>query len=294
MKNYQIKNECLTVTISSRGAELQSIIGSDKTEYLWQGDEAIWKDKAFNIFPYIARLYQGTYQYEGQEYKLPIHGFLKDSELTVAAQTEESITFNLTDGEETKAVYPFEFSLDITYTLQKNKIEIIMSVANQGEQTMYFGIGGHPGFIVPIAGVGQFDDYYLEFATKETPYKIGVDGESLLQNGNDEKFDLVNQTKLPLSHETFNDDAIILHGMSKEVTLKSDANEKTVTVSYPDMNFLGIWQKPHTTAEYVCIEPWTSLQARMNQIEDISKQTNMISLKSNQRYDNKWSITIKE
>ena len=35
---HTIKSSDLTVTVSERGAELQSIIGADGTEYLWQGD----------------------------------------------------------------------------------------------------------------------------------------------------------------------------------------------------------------------------------------------------------------
>ena len=35
----QLKNEKLTVVISSHGAELQSIKNEEGREYLWQGDE---------------------------------------------------------------------------------------------------------------------------------------------------------------------------------------------------------------------------------------------------------------
>ena len=44
--NYKISNNHLTVEISDRGAELQSIKGSDGTEYLWQGDPKYWSDRA--------------------------------------------------------------------------------------------------------------------------------------------------------------------------------------------------------------------------------------------------------
>lgn len=58
--------------ISSLGAQLMHLTG--KTEYLWQGDPAYWTDRAPTIFPYVARLTNGTYRYEGQTYHLPIHG----------------------------------------------------------------------------------------------------------------------------------------------------------------------------------------------------------------------------
>ena len=53
---YVILNSFLTVSVSDYGAELQSIQGANGTEYLWQGDPTYWKDRAINLFPYVARL----------------------------------------------------------------------------------------------------------------------------------------------------------------------------------------------------------------------------------------------
>jgi len=40
---YSIKNNLLHVSISSKGAELQSILGKDSgLEYMWSGDPAFW------------------------------------------------------------------------------------------------------------------------------------------------------------------------------------------------------------------------------------------------------------
>ena len=43
---YTVRNQNLTVTVSTRGAELQSVRGADGTEWLWQGDPAYWEDCA--------------------------------------------------------------------------------------------------------------------------------------------------------------------------------------------------------------------------------------------------------
>lgn len=37
-----IQNEFLSVAVSEQGAELQSILGADGIEYLWQGNPAYW------------------------------------------------------------------------------------------------------------------------------------------------------------------------------------------------------------------------------------------------------------
>ena len=63
---FHIRNQFLKVSVSDRGAELMSILSSDGTEYLWQGDPTYWADRAPNIFPYVARLTGGSYTYGGK------------------------------------------------------------------------------------------------------------------------------------------------------------------------------------------------------------------------------------
>ena len=71
---YTIKNDFLTVAVAGQGAELMSIKGSDGTEYLWQGDSKYWSDRALNIFPYVARLTDGSYYMDGELHQMNIHG----------------------------------------------------------------------------------------------------------------------------------------------------------------------------------------------------------------------------
>ena len=58
---YTLENDSLKVQVNSHGGELWSIQTKDGAEYLWQGDETYWKDRALNLFPYIARLTEGKY-----------------------------------------------------------------------------------------------------------------------------------------------------------------------------------------------------------------------------------------
>ena len=103
--NYTIANDRLTVQISSRGGELQSII-RDGREYLWQADPAFWDEKAPNLFPYIARMTEGKYTLDGVTYHMPIHGFIHVTELAMEEQSGERIVFRLDANEETRACYP--------------------------------------------------------------------------------------------------------------------------------------------------------------------------------------------
>ncbi|WMJ86362.1 aldose 1-epimerase family protein [Anaerocolumna sp. MB42-C2] len=289
--NYTIENEILSITISTRGAKLQSILERDGTEYLWQGDENTGPDKAPNIFPYVARLTEGKYYYNGKYYEMPIHGFVKGSELKVIYYTKETIVFFMSNNTETRKMYPFMFSYLVRYKLDGKKLYIKYEVINQDDKTMYFGLGGHPEFRVPIEDFLQFEDYYMEFYDKKDLMRVGI-SENNFVNGIDKPFSLRENKYLDLKHELFNNDVIILKKMSKSITLTSDLGRKGVVVSYPQMKYLGIWHKPKIKVNYVCIEPWTSLPSREGITEDITKQKDLISLEAGLSYTNTWSIAI--
>lgn len=289
--NYTIKNDYLTVEISDAGAELQSIKSADGTEYLWQGDPTYWRDKAPNLFPYIARMTDGKYTVNGKEYEMNIHGFVKYMTLAVETQEAASVTFRLDSNEETRARYPFEFTYRITYSLDGNRLITTNSVENKGEGKMYFAIGGHPGFNVPLEDGLAFEDYYLEFSNPARPNRIGFTDKCFLTS-HDDIYTLENDTKLPLTHEMFVNDAIVLKNAARSVKLASDKGKKSVTVDYPDFRYIGFWQKYGCGAPYVCVEPWSALPSRDGIVEELPQQADITSLDAGKTHENTWTITI--
>lgn len=284
---YTIKNNKISVLINSFGAELISIKDLNDTEYLWQGDEKYWKDRAPILFPYIARLTDNKYYIDNKCYSMNIHGFASSSEFEVLKLLEDEITFSLKSNETTYKIYPRNFELIITYKLIENKIDITFMVINNDNKTMYFGIGGHPGFLLN----GNFEEYYLEFSEKCQPIRVGFNEKCFLNN-KDEKFPLIDDKVLKLSHNMFDDDAIILYDTSKVVSLKNSKTDYKLTVSFKDMKYLGLWHMPKTDAPYICIEPWSSLPSREGIIETFEKQSNLLVLEKNKKYINNWSIEI--
>lgn len=286
---YTIKNESLTVEINSKGSELWSI-KKGNTEYLWQGDATYWGNRATTLFPYIARSNQGKYTVYGKEYELPIHGFAKVSEFFVKSHTDNELVLEIVQNDETLAMYPFNFSFCMTFTLENDKIIQKYTVENRDEKVMFFGVGGHTGFNVPLDEGIDFTDYELEFNEKFTPTQIVFDEDKLVTD----KTKVLDFNKsMKLQHNLFDDDAILLKNMPKTVELLSKKGEKTVKVSYPSMDYLAIWHKPNTDAPYVCIEPWSSTPARGDRIEDLEKQENLVSLEPKKIYENIWTIEIK-
>ncbi|MDO4633027.1 MAG: aldose 1-epimerase family protein [Eubacteriales bacterium] len=290
---YTIKNDSLKVEINSLGAELHSIQTADGTEYLWQGDPAVWKGQAPNLFPYVARLTEGKYTYRGKEYSMKIHGFINVVELAVEKSAEDSITFRYESNEETLKQYPFAFVYHITYALEDHKLNVITEIDNPGEERSYFGMGGHPGFRVPLEEGLGFEDYFIEFSHPSNPWRVGFTEDCHL-NGKDESYPLDQDTRLWLHHDLFDHDAIVLRHIDHALTLRSEKGRRAVKVSYPDFPVIGFWHMPHKEAPYVCIEPWRSLPSRSNVVEDFEQQADLVALNPKETYRNAWTIEIVE
>lgn len=84
----------------------------------------------------------------------------------------------------------------------------------------------------------------------------------------------------------------MLGNVSRELTLRSSKSSRSVTVSFPDMPFVGLWHAPKTDAPYVCIEPWVSLPSHSAFVEDFAKQAHMIHLPAGETYRNEMTITL--
>lgn len=287
--NYSIQNDILSIEINTLGAELQSI-KKNNVEYLWQGDEKSWKNRATNIFPFIGRMQDSKYMYKGKTYEMGSHGLARHIQFEAEKISDNKIIFKMTSSEDTLKNYPFNFEYFIIYEIKDNTIFITSKVVNKDDKPMYFGLGGHPGFIAPLEDGLKFEDYYLQFDDSFKPNCIEISPVGLVKGK--KEFKLQDDKILNLTHEIFNKDALIFDNLSKGVTLKCDKDEKSVYVKYNDMSYLGIWQTPNVSPNFVCIEPWTSLPARDGIIEDIEKQESLICLDINKEYQNSWSISI--
>ena len=78
---------------------------------------------------------------------MDIHGFLPSSEMEFVEKTEDSLALKLETSEETLKQYPFNFVLLITWKVKGSTLDITYQLENKDSRTMYFGIGGHPGFV---------------------------------------------------------------------------------------------------------------------------------------------------
>ncbi len=288
----KLENEKIRVEANTLGAELWSLkkVGDD-TEYLWQGDKTYWAGRATNLFPICGRLTQGQYTYGGKTFEMVLHGFAKLREFDVAAQNGTSVTFRLVSDEETLAMYPFPFVLDVTYTLEGNTVKHTFKVTNPGDGELIFGLGGHPGYNVPLEAGETFEDYYVQFDCEKEPQAL-VMSDTCYYTDAAVPFPLEEKGCLSLRHSLFDHDAIFLTEMCKAIELKSRKSGRKVRMTYPDMKFLGFWHKPNTEAPYICIEPWLSVPALDGKIDAMETKKEMMHLASKGVYENTITISI--
>ena len=116
--------------------------------------------------------------------------------------------------------------------------------------------------------------------------------ENYMIGGQEAPYPLEEGRVLPLRHDLFDRDAIILKNMDRTVTLSAGEGTRGVTVSYPRMRYLGIWHKPESDAPFVCLEPWLSLPSRDGVVEDLSQQNDLMALLPGEVYVNQWTATI--
>lgn len=287
----EIKNEQLALTVDTLGAQMMSLKSAEGIEYLWQGDPAYWKDRAPVLFPFIGRLTENSYQYHGKRYHMGIHGFAASCDFSVAEHSSNRLELELCSNEATAAQYPFDFIFCIGYSLRGNTLDISYRVQNRDNKTMPFAIGGHPGFNVPLLPGESFEDYELEFSQECQPDRVGFTPQVYL-SGQDTPYHLTEGKRIALRHDLFDEDAVILKNMAREVTLRSKVSGRGVRVSYLDMPYLGVWHMPKTDAPYVCVEPWSSLPARQDIVEEFSCKSDLLRLTPKKTCENIWSVTV--
>lgn len=288
---FTIQNEKIQLSVESLGAQMMSLRSADGTEYLWQGDPAWWSGRAPTLFPAIGRLTEKSYYFRGRLFSMDTHGFASASEFVPAVQEPDRLVLELQSSRETRKQYPFDFCLRISYALAGSTVTVSYQVYNLSREVLPFGIGGHPGFNVPLVKGEQFEDYELEFSQSCQPARILFTPQVYL-SGRDETFPLEDGRILKLKHSLFDEDAIILRDMSREVALRSRISGRGVRVSCPDMPYLGFWHWPKSDAPYVCIEPWSSLPSRQDIIEEFSCKSDLIHLAPGKIYENAWSISV--
>lgn len=245
-----LKNENVSAKIISKGAELKSLVVGGR-ELMWRADPAFWGKTSPLLFPMIGTLKNGKTLIGGEEYSITKHGFARDLELAPETITGTSAMFSLNQSDYTKAMYPFDFTFTVRYTLKSDGITVTYRVTNNTkDKKMPFCIGAHPAF----ACDGDFSEYRLEFQKLENAAVPNYNLETGLHEENNRRELLKDDNILKLSHELFYEDVCYFDKPNSRSVMLLNKDNKGVRVDFPDFTSLGVWQAKD--APFLCIEPW--------------------------------------
>ncbi|RYY26273.1 MAG: aldose 1-epimerase family protein [Sphingomonadales bacterium] len=246
----EIISEQLRATINPFGAELSSLRDAQGGEWMTDADPAFWTGRAPLLFPIVGRLMDDLYRVDGQEYPLPQHGFARRQMFELIEQTDNRAVFRLADNDETRAVYPFAFTLDAAFKLTGTTLAMDITVTNNGDRDMPASFGFHPAFAWPLPGGGAKTEHRIVFAEDEGDLSAIILGGWMDTKPWPNPLD---GRTLHLNDPLFERDALVWNPVHSQ-SVRYEGEGTALDVTFPDTPALGIWTKPG--ARFVCIEPW--------------------------------------
>lgn len=180
------------------------------------------------LFPICGRLTDGKYDLFGKTYELDIHGVARALAwefVSTDVKDGASLTIRLDSNEETKKKYPFDFSVEYTYTLKGDKLTVTQKFKNLSNEVMPFSSGVHP--------------YFNALREKCTA--------------------LMGERKFSFDKEP---DFVVDDITSKTVTLDTGLGHSVKVVA--DENYNAYVFFSPEDAKYACAEPWSAAPDALN------------------------------
>ena len=251
-----IENEKLRVRIKELGAELCGIYSKTlDLEYMWQPGYEIWDHSSLTLFPNNGRIYKDRTIIGGKVYPATMQGFAKFQVFDVAENSGDRAVLELKANDDTRRYLPYDFTLRIIFALDDDRLDVKFCILNHGAEPMYFSLGMHPGFYLPLVLGEKTEDYVIRFNRKQNISRLVNEQVTMLLTGERKPY-LTDGTDIPLRDDLFNAGSHLLEGVDAEtVTLLSTKSGRFVEIGiegFPHMCLWGNALRPFL----VCIEPW--------------------------------------
>jgi galactose mutarotase-like enzyme len=198
------------------------------------------------LFPICGNLPDNSYTYKEQPYTLKQHGFARDLPWDVADQWAEddlSLTLLLKSSDNTRAVYPFDFQLEFTYSLQGDMLATHQRFTNHSAEPMPFSVGFHPYFCVSDKTQLEFTIPATEFQDKSTTEKCPFKGEFDFQ-----------QDEIDIAFQQLSGHTAQIIDRSRNLRLTLDYSHAFSTLVFWTLK----------GKEFYCLEPWTAPRNALN------------------------------
>lgn len=286
----KIENDFLRVEFSLKGAELKSIFNKkNKKEILWQADPKFWAKSSPILFPIVGALKNDKYTYLDKQYSLSRHGFARDMVFDKIEDNESKIIFSLKSNKDTIKIYPFQFDLQIIYSLESNRLNVDYIVKNlDKENDLLFSLGAHPAFNIEVNDDKNYSDYEIYFPSDEVLEINQLTNNLIAEN---KKIINLNNKKLDLSYQLFESDALVMTNLKSEsLILRNKIDNDSLIFSFNNFPFFGIWAAKN--ANFVCLEPWSGIADFENHNQNLKQKIGILKLSSTENWKANWSIEI--
>lgn len=285
-----LKNENCTVKCVQDGAMLHSLV-KNGVEYLWQGDKNYWAGQAPVCFPIVGVLKNGKAKAFGKECNMSRHGVARINPFEIKQQGANYVTFVQNSSDETRAQFPFDYSLEIKYTLNGDTVTTEYTVINTGTEKLPFAIGGHPAFNCPLCADENFEDYSVKFDKVLSKKCLRPDVHTGLVDTAKRFSVLENTDEIKMNHNLFVDDAMVFDNMEAKCALLTGKNGKGVKVEYQDFANVLIWSSANG-GPFVAIEPWTGISTCLDENEIFENKRGITVLNPDEQASFKFKITL--
>ena len=141
-EKYNAKYSTLTLTDGEYALTVTPEKGGMATSFIKSGEEYLWlRDKNYEssdrprcgvpiLFPSCGKPDGGVHHFNGSDYPIEVHGFADLLPWQVKTAADDEIVLTLTPNGLTKFVYPFDFLLEMRYTLSGAKAGLELTVHN--------------------------------------------------------------------------------------------------------------------------------------------------------------------
>ncbi len=288
----QISNGILEASFLAKGAELKSLLTlQSEKEWIWEANPLFWGKTSPILFPIVGGLKDDTYRFNGESFQLPRHGFARDMEFDVRKHESNMVVFGLASSEKTLRLYPFDFDLEVEYSLEGNALLVQYRVKNVSEENqLWFSLGAHPAFTIEVNEQKSFSDYMLNFEEDNALHPHPLHNNLLqrkreniaLQNGG-----------LPLSYPLFENDALVLTDMeSQRIVLSNSKDNEKLIFSFSNFPYFGIWSAKN--ADFVCLEPWAGIADFEDHNGELSEKFGINTLQPKAEWVAEWKVEVLE
>ena len=287
-----LKNQHIAIEVSPMGAELQSIVDlASGRQCLWQGNPDYWRRRSPVLFPIVGSIYDGETRIDGRIYRMGQHGFARDMMMTLVESTPTSLTYALCSNDETRSMLPYDFRLEISYTLVEKTIIVGWRVVNTSSADIHFQIGAHPAFNHPDFDPASPVVGYFRFDNRE-PLTLSAIGEKgCLKQATTELS--TDDGVLPITPDLFAGDALIFENSQIHTVELLDRNRKPYLRVGFDAPVVGLWApRRNEHSPFVCIEPWYGRCDRENYTGEFADKDWINTLAPDQSFEAKYFIEI--